>query len=109
MRFGRRLNALDGAGVAGQVKAAVRPVPNTGGIGIFLGIALPMLAGLWADLDRRWGELRQGFFFRSRLLAKTPRDCRDRPPRRLALLLGAAVLHVLGLIDDRKALGAKVK
>src|SRR5881396_1835898 len=44
--FGRRVRALDGPGVPGQVKAASRGVPNTGGVAIFLGIALPMIAGL---------------------------------------------------------------
>src|SRR5881394_3410722 len=48
VRLGHRLKAYDSPGVAGQVKAARRRVPNTGGVAIFWGIVLPMLGGLGA-------------------------------------------------------------
>ena len=44
--LGRKLNALDAPGVPGQIKASPRRVPNTGGIAIFIAVALPMLAGV---------------------------------------------------------------
>ena len=44
-KIGERLSALDGQGVAGQVKAEVRRIPNTGGIGIALTLII-MLAGV---------------------------------------------------------------
>lgn len=103
--IGRRLNAMDSAGVAGQIKDAPRRVPNIGGVGIMLGIALPLIAGViatrWAtdDLLRSlWSGLPS---FRSGLGEKTP-DA-------LVLLGGLLVLHVVGLFDDRRALGPNIK
>ncbi len=101
---GRRLNALDNAGVAGQVKAGVRRVPNTGGVGIFLAIALPMAAGVTAvalGVDER-------------LVALFPRmaeetNLRERTADVGWLLVGLAVMHFVGLIDDRRALGPLAK
>lgn len=103
-RIGHGLNALDSAGVAGQVKAPMRRVPNTGGIAIFWAFALPF-AGLLslltgAELDPNdWNIV--------------PADLHEhmdgitaRTPAAWALLGGAAVLHVMGLIDDRRALPA---
>ena len=56
MLLGRRLRAFDSPGVAGQVKAARRLVPNTGGVAIFWAIVLPMLGGLGAIwlVDPAW-------------------------------------------------------
>src|SRR6188508_267344 len=48
IRLGHRLGTFDSAGVPGQVKAERRRVPNTGGVAIFWGIALPMLGALGA-------------------------------------------------------------
>lgn len=104
-RLGHRLRALDGAGVAGQVKAAPRRVPNTGGVGIFVGFLLPLAVGLLAvnllgpsDLVRMLGPLGEYV---------APHIDGLRSESRLgALVLGSIlVLHVLGLIDDRKPLG----
>src|SRR5688572_5775235 len=56
VRLGHRLGTFDSAGVPGQVKAPRRRVPNTGGVAIFWGIALPMLLGLafvWAFVDNK--------------------------------------------------------
>lgn len=94
--LGRRLNALDAPGVAGQVKADPRKVPNIGGVGVVAGLLAPMVGAL--------------------VLAPMV----DGPHRELtdpsavvfdAVVLIAAVLglHVLGLIDDRKPLGPLVK
>lgn len=104
---GRKLNAMDGAGVAGQVKAPPRRVPNIGGVGIFLGFALPLallllvVPGGYVD-PHDWSLL--------------PADLMDHHAGLTAkaadawLILGAAlVLHVLGLFDDRKPLGPFVK
>lgn len=93
---GRRLNALDAAGVAGQVKAEVRRVPNIGGVGVVAGLLAPIVGAL--------------------VLAPLI----DGPHRELtnpsavvfdAVVLIAAIvlLHVLGLIDDRKPLGPWLK
>lgn len=99
--IGRRLNALDAPGVAGQVKEAPRRVPNTGGIGIFLGFAAPIAAALVAvnsgPADRLAAEFPAVAPHLPGLAARTGDAL---------ILLGAIlVLHVVGLIDDRRPLG----
>lgn len=99
--LGRRWRAYDAAGVPGQVKAPARRVPNTGGVAIFWGFALPVLLGfatLAAGAADRLAE-------RIPALAEHLPGLRQRLPEGLLVLGGAAVLHVLGLIDDRKPLG----
>ncbi len=99
-----RLNALDSPGSPGHVKV-LRPVPNTGGIAIFAAIALPMAAGL----------LTVRFIPMGTLAAKLPAladhltGIRERTPLALAVLACMAVLHVVGVIDDRRALPAGFK
>lgn len=103
--MGRRLNAMDGAGVAGQVKAAPRRVPNTGGLGIFAGVLLPVLGGLaalWLGAGDALADRIPG------LLPHLP-GLRDMAPRAAALLGCVSVLHILGLIDDRRPLPAVPK
>ncbi len=99
--FGHRLNALDGGGVAGQIKEAPRKVPNTGGIGIFLGVGLPLAAALLAlstGVADRLSEQFQGLHAHLPGLIK-------RLPEAAALLAGILILHIIGVIDDRRALG----
>ncbi len=104
--IGRRMNALDGPGVAGQVKAASRRVPNTGGIAIMLGIALPMLAGLLVT---------QSPPETCPVQANVPELVQHMPGLRatadeaIVLLAGLLVLHVMGVLDDRQPLGPWVK
>jgi UDP-GlcNAc:undecaprenyl-phosphate GlcNAc-1-phosphate transferase len=107
---GRRLGALDGAGVSGQVKEAPRRVPNTGGAGIFCGIALPMAVGLMVLAGTNAGGV-PGF-----LEELAPANFREFLPGLLGkagdawiMLASALVLHVLGLVDDRRPLGPWVK
>lgn len=91
---------MDSEGASGHEKS-VRHVPNTGGIAIFLAIVLPVVVGLIAvrvlplEFISRFGEAViphvQG------LILQTPL---------VACLLGSlGVLHIMGLIDDRRALG----
>ncbi len=93
---------LDTPGSAGHIKRDIRRVPNIGGIGIFWAIALPMLAGLalswWnnGDLLTRLAPA---------AAAHLP-GMRAQTPLALALLGALLVLHITGLIDDRRALGA---
>ncbi len=103
---GRRLGALDSGGVAGQIKEARRPVPNTGGVGIFWGVFGPIVAGLVAlhtGMLDAWAT--------SNVPDLVPHfaGLRERTPDAIVLLVCALVLHVMGLIDDRRALGAFVK
>ncbi|HEV7786845.1 MAG TPA: MraY family glycosyltransferase, partial [Thermoanaerobaculia bacterium] len=103
--LGHRLRALDAPGVAGQLKAPARRVPNTGGIAIFLGIAAPIAAGLMiantglADVAAGWFEgLREHLA-----------GIRATTPHALVLLGALLVLHVVGVVDDRKPLGPGIK
>ncbi|HMN42674.1 MAG TPA: MraY family glycosyltransferase [Phycisphaerales bacterium] len=110
--IGRRMNAMDAGGVAGQVKAPARRVPNTGGIGIFLAVALPLLLGLGmvqgmdASATAQW---RTDFSFLPADLHDYVAGIQQQTPAALALLGGLLVLHVIGLIDDRTPLGPLVK
>lgn len=97
-RLGERVAALDGQGVAGQVKAEIRRIPNTGGIGIALTILLVLggtgvAAWFWPKAAHEadtLGQLAWGVRENLALLG--------------SFLGGLLVLHVLGLIDDRKPL-----
>ncbi len=94
-----RFNLQDSAPAPGQIKEAHRPIPNTGGIGLFLGIALPMLAALaliWA------GPELPGFLAPAQVHLD---GARDQTGLALALLATLAALHIMGLIDDRSPLG----
>ncbi|CAN5771213.1 MraY family glycosyltransferase [soil metagenome] len=103
--LGHRLNTLDGAGVAGQIKAPARRVPNTGGIAIFWAFALPIALGLIVLRTPLYDEL----------VVRLP-ELRGITPRLLAMSADAWVflsallaLHVLGVIDDRRPLRAGTK
>lgn len=103
--IGRRLNAMDGAGVAGQVKAQVQRVPNIGGVGIFWAMVTPMIAGLvvfHTPLVNKAQELVPALRTFTPLLT-------EQLPTAIWFLAGMTVLHVLGLIDDRKPLGPRLK
>lgn len=105
---GLRAGHLDGAGVAGQVKAPPRRVPNTGGVAIFLGIAAPMAAGLalvWSPA----AETIAGWFSRGEGLAAHLPGLRATTADALVLLGALLSLHIVGVIDDRKPLGPKLK
>lgn len=111
-RVSDRLNAHDTEPVAGQVKEQRRRVPNTGGIAVFLGIAVPMLAGLWFF----WGldasptaEWRTDFSLVPEDAAEHVAGIQRQTPLALLLLGSLGLLHVLGLVDDRRPLGPWVK
>jgi UDP-GlcNAc:undecaprenyl-phosphate GlcNAc-1-phosphate transferase len=107
-----RLNAHDTEALPGQVKESRRRVPNTGGIGIFLGLTLPIAAGLvLANLlegstadkggaDYAWlpGAIREHIG-----------GVQSQTKVGLLLLGSLLLLHVVGLIDDRRPLGPWVK
>ncbi|MFO0830083.1 MAG: MraY family glycosyltransferase [Phycisphaerales bacterium] len=103
VRLGHRVGALDSAGAAGHVKE-LRRVPNIGGIAIFWGAVGPLAIALLAltfapDLVFRLAP--PAAAFRDRL--------HDATPTFWAIAIGAAILHLLGLVDDRRALGPWLK
>lgn len=111
-RLSAAFGAMDAPGVPGQVKAPLRRVPNTGGIAIFATIAVPILLGLallsplGASPESEWRE--QPGLIPAALQEHLPRLAHSADTA--LLLIGClAVLHVLGLIDDRTPLGPFVK
>ncbi len=103
VRLGHRVGALDSAGSAGHVKV-LRRIPNIGGIAITWGFALPMLVGLLILAlrpDDLFRLVPPAAAFSERLASQLPTAW--------AILGGALILHVLGLVDDRKALGPLLK
>lgn len=99
--WGRRAALLDSPGATGHIKTTVRRVPNIGGAAVFWTIALATLAGVAAA----WfgGEALPAW------AAGHAEGVRSTTPGVLGVLAIAAVLHVMGLADDRRALGPGVK
>lgn len=103
--IGRKLGALDSAGVAGQVKLPPRRIPNTGGVAIFGAIMIPLLGAIAvvglvpADTFTGWLEP-----VRAHLPGLTAKR-----PAALTLAACLALLHLVGLFDDRRALGPTPK
>ncbi|GJM17999.1 MAG: undecaprenyl-phosphate alpha-N-acetylglucosaminyl 1-phosphate transferase [Phycisphaeraceae bacterium] len=107
MRLGRRMGAHGDAMAPGQVKDTPRSIPNTGGVGIYLAIAVPLLAGLalaWA-LDS--GTLALPGFLEPAAVHLP--GVLERAPLALAFLGAITLLHVMGLIDDRRPMGPWAK
>ncbi len=105
MRGGRRLGATDSAGVPGQVKEARAEVPNTGGVGIFAGVALPMAAGLVALAifdDGAIGRVAPP-------VVDYLEGARSIAPAAWTVVAAITALHIVGLIDDRRPMGPWVK
>lgn len=107
-----RVRAVDSPGVAGQVKPPPRRVPNTGGIVIFWSFALPVLgamalvSGLDPSPAAQW---RSDPSLLPADLHQHVEGMQKAMPLAWLVLGGSFLLHVLGLIDDRKPLGPYVK
>lgn len=101
---GERVLFLDSAGALGHDKQ-FRRVPNIGGVAIFATILACVGGGVAVS-----------FMFRALLASSLPSHIavhldgvREQAPT-VALILGAlALLHLVGLIDDRRALGPWTK
>lgn len=104
LRVSRRMGALDTAPVPGQVKAERRAVPNTGGIGIFAGVALPLIAALMVIPLAKSNPDLLPEAIRTHIAGMG-----DRWTMAGVLLGSLVLLHVLGLIDDRRPLGPFLK
>jgi UDP-GlcNAc:undecaprenyl-phosphate GlcNAc-1-phosphate transferase len=102
VRTGHRLGALDSVGAAGHEKAALRDVPNIGGIAIYVAIVVPMLIAVLAVNIVDAESLVE---FIPGLDASLIARAGSTTPTAIALLLGLTALHVVGLIDDRRGIG----
>lgn len=101
VQLGRKANLLDTPGSAGHEKLRVYPTPNIGGVALVLAIILPMLAALLgANL------MEPGLIERLGLPAAAEHlpGVAERTPMALTLIACLLALHIVGVIDDRKAL-----
>ncbi len=92
--LGKRAGALDSAGVAGQVKAEVRRVPNIGGIGIVAGLTVPLVAAFLAAAS---GAVPGGL-----LSDELAAGVAAEGFAAVVSLIGLLAVHAIGLIDDRR-------
>lgn len=91
----------------GGRKIHENPRPLGGGVGIFWGLAIPIIAGLgYVTFAQPPGFLRQAI---SGQIDAYWSGARLQTPLAWEILLAAAVVHALGLWDDRKALGPLLK
>lgn len=103
--IGHRLHALDSAGVLGQVKDVRRRVPNLGGVAVFWAFVIPAIGAVMGarliseESLPEW--LNQVKPFLPGIVAETSRAA--------WMLGGLAVMHVMGVWDDRRPLGPFVK
>ncbi|MAO22514.1 MAG: hypothetical protein CMJ25_17340 [Phycisphaerae bacterium] len=105
LRLSHRAGAFDSAPIEGQVKAASRRIPNTGGIAIVMGVLLPMICAAVGfgllDAESLPSVLEPMGAYLPGLKSQLPLGW-----TLIGCLLG---LHVLGLIDDRRPMGPWLK
>lgn len=104
IRLGHKIGALDTEPIAGQVKMRRRRIPNTGGMAIFAAIGLPLAAGLTLVT------------LAPDVMVRVVPALEEHLPRvreqsvDAGVLLGCLfVLHVVGVVDDRRPLGPWIK
>lgn len=102
--LGHRAGTFDAEGVPGQIKARTRRVPNTGGIAVFGAILLPSLA----SLGIAWLVPNEASWLPLELTRHLP-GIRAETPLLITFLAGAMILHILGLVDDRRPIPWKPK
>ena len=103
-RVSRGLGWVDAAGTE-RHKVGGRAVPNTGGVGVFVSVAWPMVAVLlsvWVVPTGWWERWLPA-------VASHLDGLRRTSAVGGGLLAGLATVHVLGLYDDRRALPALPK
>jgi len=91
-----KLNFVD---QPGGRKIHANPKPLGGGVAIFLSIVIPMLAGLAGAYFLRIDSIDLALI----------EGARQQTPLALTLLGCMTILHIVGLIDDRRALGPYLK
>jgi UDP-GlcNAc:undecaprenyl-phosphate GlcNAc-1-phosphate transferase len=100
VRFAPRVGFVDRPG---QHKTHHNPTPLGGGVGIFIGFALPLVCGLMyvAATD----ALPPGLASFGEASAAYLAGARQQAPLAVGVLVAAAAMHALGLFDDRRAMG----
>ncbi len=100
VRVGHGLGAMDSPGAPGHLKS-VRRIPNIGGMAIAWPLIISLVVGVLL-VNTCWG------FLISIVPALETYESRldQTTPTILAFALGLLVLHVTGLLDDRRSVGA---
>src|SRR5438874_1855919 len=104
IRIAPRLGFVD---KPGGRKIHANPKPLGGGVAIFLGIALPMLLGL--ALVNFAGDWIIHRFIAQPKMYDLVAGGQYQTPLSLGLLGAMLVMHAMGLVDDKRALGPYVK
>jgi UDP-GlcNAc:undecaprenyl-phosphate GlcNAc-1-phosphate transferase len=99
---GRRARMLDSEGTGGHEKE-LRSIPNIGGVGIFWGAVGPIAVGLALLMILGVENLLPSVF------AQYKERIHDEMGTWIAIVSVALILHVVGIVDDRRALGAWLK
>ncbi|MDP6154077.1 MAG: MraY family glycosyltransferase, partial [Phycisphaeraceae bacterium] len=102
--LGRRVGHVDEPGTEAH-KAHARAVPSTGGLGIFFAIAAPMFAINVAI----WLMPQQAYSGWLEPLAAHVHGLMQHAHLGIAILIAMVVVHITGLIDDRRGLSAWTK
>lgn len=102
-RVAARIGMMD---IPAKHKAHAKPTPLLGGSAIFLAILMPSLLVL--ALVRVWTQTGCPAWLPDALKIHLP-GAAERSQMALGILAGATVLHILGLLDDRWALGPIIK
>ncbi len=95
----RKIGFVD---MPGGHKGHAQPVALGGGLAIFLTIVIPTFAG---TLLARWALPHQDTGWIPEYLANHLAGIADKLPLLSAVIIGALILHVVGLIDDVRPLG----
>ena len=103
IRIGRRMGAMDSVGAAGHDKS-IRDVPNIGGIAIAWPLIGSLLIGGLLVLTS-WDSLVSIV----PSLADYEARLDETVPTVFAFAIGLLLLHVMGLIDDRRSIGPWLK
>ncbi|MFH1745690.1 MAG: MraY family glycosyltransferase [Planctomycetota bacterium] len=103
LRIARRIGFVD---QPGGHKSHQDPIPYGGGVAIFLATLLPagVMLLLSALLSPQWLAEVLGEPLRAYV-----GGLQERSGQALIILLGAVIIHILGLVDDLRPLGAPVK
>jgi UDP-GlcNAc:undecaprenyl-phosphate GlcNAc-1-phosphate transferase len=102
-RLALRLDMLD---IPSGHKAHHSPVPLLGGVGIFAAVLLPVVAA--SLLAIIWNATGPPAWLPETLKQLIP-TAASKAPGALGILAGALVLHVVGLLDDKRAMGPWIK
>jgi UDP-GlcNAc:undecaprenyl-phosphate/decaprenyl-phosphate GlcNAc-1-phosphate transferase len=93
----------------GHRKIHRKPIPLGGGVAIFWAYVLPMLAAVVAARMLDPASPPSGLDVLRQNWAAYLGGARQQTPMALALVGAMAVMHVMGLLDDRRALGPYIK